>query len=57
MVCPLCKAPAQREKNTWRPFCSERCYMTDLGNWAGEQYRIPGPRVTVESELKKEDLD
>jgi uncharacterized protein len=25
----------------WRPFCSERCKMADLGRWFGEEYRVP----------------
>ena len=29
-------------ENRFRPFCSERCRMVDLGSWAGESYRIPG---------------
>ncbi|HEU4351499.1 MAG TPA: DNA gyrase inhibitor YacG [Burkholderiales bacterium] len=28
--------------NKWRPFCSERCRMIDLGRWAAEEYRLPG---------------
>jgi endogenous inhibitor of DNA gyrase (YacG/DUF329 family) len=27
--------------NEWRPFCSERCKLIDLGAWASEEYRIP----------------
>jgi endogenous inhibitor of DNA gyrase (YacG/DUF329 family) len=30
------------EDNPWRPFCSERCKMVDLGHWTLEQYRISG---------------
>jgi len=26
----------------WRPFCSERCKMADLGRWLAEDYRVPG---------------
>jgi endogenous inhibitor of DNA gyrase (YacG/DUF329 family) len=26
----------------WRPFCSERCKMADLGRWLSEDYRVPG---------------
>lgn len=29
------------EKNRYRPFCSERCKMIDLGAWATEAYRVP----------------
>jgi endogenous inhibitor of DNA gyrase (YacG/DUF329 family) len=25
----------------WRPFCSERCKMADLGRWLSEEYRVP----------------
>ncbi len=33
------------------PFCSRRCREADLGNWAMEKYRIPGPRAArAESE-------
>lgn len=28
-------------ENRWRPFCSERCRVIDLGNWASEAYRVP----------------
>ena len=40
--CPRCKnqAPYSAE-NAWRPFCSERCRLMDLGAWANEQYRVP----------------
>jgi endogenous inhibitor of DNA gyrase (YacG/DUF329 family) len=31
--------------NRFRPFCSERCQMVDLGTWAGEGYRVPGATV------------
>jgi endogenous inhibitor of DNA gyrase (YacG/DUF329 family) len=31
--------------NRFRPFCSERCRMVDLGTWAGESYRVPGAEV------------
>lgn len=27
--------------NPWRPFCSERCKLIDLGEWATGNYRIP----------------
>ena len=27
--------------NAWRPFCSERCRLIALGNWAAENYRVP----------------
>ena len=48
MKCPFCQRPTTWDGNPWRPFCSERCQITDLGTWAAEQYRIPGPALTME---------
>ncbi len=28
--------------NPYRPFCSERCKLIDLGQWAEGDYRIAG---------------
>lgn len=39
--CPKCKKPTKLEKNPHRPFCSERCQLIDLGDWADEKYGIP----------------
>ncbi|HQR14865.1 MAG TPA: DNA gyrase inhibitor YacG [Nitrospira sp.] len=45
--CPECHQSTTWNDNPWRPFCSERCQLIDLGAWAGEQYRVPGPSLTV----------
>jgi len=39
--CPVCKKPVEHEKPDF-PFCSERCRLTDLGQWADEDYRVAG---------------
>jgi len=40
--CPQCGASVVWDaSNAFRPFCSERCKMIDLGAWATESYRIP----------------
>lgn len=40
--CPNCKEPAEfTPNNKYRPFCSERCKLIDLGDWANENYKIP----------------
>jgi endogenous inhibitor of DNA gyrase (YacG/DUF329 family) len=40
--CPRCGGPAAfTPENKWRPFCSERCKIIDLGAWAAESYRVP----------------
>ena len=42
VICPQCGAPTPwSELNPHRPFCSERCKLIDLGQWASEGYRIP----------------
>ena len=42
VACPRCGAKAEfSPANKWRPFCSERCRMIDLGAWATESYRVP----------------
>ena len=40
--CPQCgKSIVWDNSNPFRPFCSERCKLIDLGQWATESYRIP----------------
>jgi endogenous inhibitor of DNA gyrase (YacG/DUF329 family) len=39
--CPTCQRPlVWSTGNSWRPFCSERCKMIDLGAWVSESYSI-----------------
>ncbi|WP_369602528.1 DNA gyrase inhibitor YacG [Hahella sp. SMD15-11] len=40
--CPTCRKPVPWiPESRFRPFCSERCRLIDLGAWADEAYRIP----------------
>lgn len=42
VACPNCKQLSEfSPNNRFRPFCSERCKMIDLGVWATEGYAIP----------------
>lgn len=42
VTCPSCKKLSEfLPSNAFRPFCSERCKMIDLGLWASEHYAIP----------------
>ncbi len=55
VACPTCnRAVEWSEKSRWRPFCSERCRLIDLGEWLQESHRIPGeeqsPQALPESE-------
>ena len=40
--CPNCSKPSSLDSaNAWRPFCSERCRLIDLGDWMDESNKIP----------------
>jgi uncharacterized protein len=54
--CPICRKPTDSQTNSDFPFCSERCRLLDLGNWASEKYKITSP-VFDESELEGEDRE
>lgn len=42
-ACPTCQKPVEwNDDARWRPFCSERCRLIDLGAWMSEQRSIPG---------------
>ena len=41
--CPICKKPTDSATDAEFPFCSERCQLHDLGNWATEKYTISEP--------------
>jgi len=60
MRCPICRKPADSSRaNPFRPFCSGRCRDIDLGQWAGESYRVPGGKVEDREhpdDLKKKKL-
>ena len=43
--CPRCGEMSQWEDNAFRPFCSERCKLIDLGEWADEKRRVPGEPI------------
>ena len=40
--CPTCHRDLQWESAPFRPFCSERCRLIDLGAWLTGQRAIPG---------------
>ena len=53
--CPTCTRPvAWSEESKWRPFCSERCKLIDLGAWAAEKHAIPGEVVETEDGPKQQ---
>ena len=54
--CPTCHTEVSWENNPYRPFCSERCRLIDLGAWVEERYRIAGSKPEA-SEDDWEDED
>jgi uncharacterized protein len=53
--CPICRREVEWEGNPFRPFCSERCRLLDLGAWAEGRYRIPGRTILKDEEAEDED--
>ena len=52
VTCPTCKASSHwTQENQSKPFCSERCKLIDLGEWADERYSIASatPHINLES--------
>ena len=53
ITCPLCKRTTTWEENPWRPFCSEKCKLIDLGKWVSEEYRIEGEKAEEEQRAER----
>jgi endogenous inhibitor of DNA gyrase (YacG/DUF329 family) len=40
--CPTCRRNVEwSDAQPYRPFCSDRCRLIDLGAWVSEQHKIP----------------
>ncbi len=49
--CPGCKrAVPWTAESAFKPFCSERCRLIDLGEWAMEERRIAGEPLLPEDD-------
>ncbi len=49
--CPTCqRAVPWTAEQLFKPFCSERCKLIDLGEWAMEEKRIAGESLLSESD-------
>jgi uncharacterized protein len=53
MKCPICKKEVTPDSEFF-PFCSERCKIIDLGNWATEKYVISTPAQPEDLESEGE---
>lgn len=57
ITCPHCgKENTWLADNPFKPFCSERCKLIDLGKWADETHRIPG-RAAEDPASEQENSD
>lgn len=53
VLCPTCRQSViWNETSPFRPFCSKRCQLIDLGEWANESHKIAS-----EVPLDEEDLE
>ncbi|MCB0408102.1 MAG: DNA gyrase inhibitor YacG [Bdellovibrionales bacterium] len=56
--CPQCgKETEYLLENDYRPFCSERCKLIDLGKWADEEYKVPSEEPATEGPWVPEDSE
>ena len=55
MKCPICQKEVAFS-DPEMPFCSERCRLIDLGNWASEKYVISSP-LESHDDLEPHDLE
>jgi endogenous inhibitor of DNA gyrase (YacG/DUF329 family) len=46
--CPRCGTIVRWKESPYRPFCSQRCKLIDLGKWVDEEYRITGEKPSAE---------
>ena len=55
--CPTCsKDVVWGNESKFRPFCSDRCRLIDLGDWADEKHKISQP-MQKDVEISEEMLD
>ncbi len=56
--CPECgKATEYSSENEYRPFCSKRCRLIDLGEWIDGSYKINSDENPQESQYLEEELN
>lgn len=54
--CPTCKTKVKWEAaSSFKPFCSDRCRLIDLGEWASESHKIAG--ATAPEFVQEDDPD
>jgi hypothetical protein len=57
LSCPTCQREiAWSDEYPYRPFCSERCRLIDLGAWLSEQRAIPDKEAGFSGEAVPDDV-
>jgi uncharacterized protein len=54
--CPHCKKKFEYYSSQFRPFCSEKCRLIDLGQWLNESYTVPVEKLSFEEAQTLEQL-
>jgi endogenous inhibitor of DNA gyrase (YacG/DUF329 family) len=55
--CPTCKKVVLwNDTFPYRPFCSDRCRLIDLGEWASESHKIAGDSLDINSDEKPDEF-
>ncbi|UCH80404.1 MAG: DNA gyrase inhibitor YacG [Nitrospiraceae bacterium] len=55
--CPTCRKKNEWNDNPFRPFCSERCKLIDLGAWAADKYKIEGKIDSDDSQSIEKEIN
>lgn len=54
--CPTCERRVEwSDAFPWRPFCSERCRLIDLGAWFSEERGIPDEEPPMDNDQESDD--
>jgi uncharacterized protein len=53
--CPTCRREIDWSESPFKPFCSERCRLIDLGAWLSEERSIPGEAAGHEPDAQRDD--
>lgn len=54
VLCPTCQQPVLWDDTSlFRPFCSKRCQLIDLGEWANESHKIAANAPLDEGDLEQ----
>ena len=58
MKCPSCEQPVVWDSgNEFRPFCSERCRLLDLGEWVSGRRYIPAMDEDEQVDVEGRELE